>query len=179
MAIQRDNDNHENDGHKNDSHKNDDNKNDGHKSDEHRKGKHENNEHDNNDYENDNDDNDDLYDDPEPSSLTKILQTLTMNPKPLTTNHATVEQPPTYSTWDWDDCHRFAPMKYSEASPLPNSVSAEYRAIDLAARGVYDWNLIRKGGSVERLTRREVDLRRNHETREISMLLQAVIWKEK
>jgi hypothetical protein len=193
MAIQRDDSSHENDRHKNDGHKNDDNKNDsqrndgnknngnkndGHESDEHRKDKHEKNEHGINDYENDNDDNDNLCDDPKPSSLANSLQTLTMNSKPLTTNHATVEQHSTYSTWIWDDSHGFAPRKYREASPLPKLVSAEYRAIDLAARGDYDWDLIRKGGSVEKLACREVDSRHDHETKEISMLLQALIWKE-
>jgi hypothetical protein len=194
MAMQRDNDSHDNDRHKNDGQQNDGNKNDGNKNDGNKNDGNKNdgnkndgnkkNEHGNDDYENDNDvnddndDNDDLCDDPKPSSLANSLQTLTMNSKPLTTNHTTVEQPSTYSTWIWDDSHGFAPRKYREASPLPNSVSAEYRAIDLAARGDYDWDLIRTGGSVERLTRREVDSRRDHETKEISMLLQALIWKE-
>jgi hypothetical protein len=74
--------------------------------------------------------NDDLYDDPEPCNLPRLLQTLKMYSKPSNTSHAAIGQPLTYSTWEWNGENDFAPIDLRYPSPPLDSVTAEYRAID-------------------------------------------------
>ena len=80
----------------------------------------------------DNDDhrNDDLYDDPEPCNLPRLLQTLAIHSNPSNTSQSAVGKPLTYSTWEWSGENDFAPIDLRYPSPPLDSVSAEYRAID-------------------------------------------------